>query len=176
MLPAKLPSKQLQVIWYSVINSIIHQWWSGKCYGLLPKYLYLTCTWLKKYLMYLISSKYSEYLNLYLYLLIWKSTCTWLKYFEKYLTPTLLPSTVRVLLCVSAVFCIIQALVIKLITFPKFIRLPIFAFLHLFRINSNRPRHLHGKLHVGAERQQANWVAVYTRSASLSRNLWPALT
>ena len=35
----------------------------------------------------------------------------------------LLPSTVRVLLCVSAVFCIIQALVIKLITFPKFIRL-----------------------------------------------------
>ena len=89
MLPAKLPSKQLQVIWYSVINSIIHQWWSGKCYCLLPKYLYLTCTWLKKYLMYLMSSKYSEYLNLYLYLQIWKSTCTWLKYFEKYLTPTL---------------------------------------------------------------------------------------
>ena len=87
MLPAKLPSKQLQVIWYSVINSIIHQWWSGKCYCLLPKYLYLTCTWLKKYLM---SSKYSEYLNLYLYLQIWKSTCTWLKYFEKYLTPTLM--------------------------------------------------------------------------------------
>ena len=86
MLPAKLPSKQLQVIWYSVINSIIHQWWSGKCYCLLPKYLYLTRTWLKKYLM---SSKYSEYLNLYLYLQIWKSTCTWLKYFEKYLTPTL---------------------------------------------------------------------------------------
>ena len=83
----------------------------------------------------------------------------------------LLPSTVRVLLCVSAVFGIIQALVIKLITFPKFIRLPIFAFLHLFRINSDRPRHLHGKLHVGAERQQANWVVVYTRSASLSRNL-----
>ena len=90
MLPAKLPSKQLQVIWYSVINSIIHQWWSGKCYCLLPKYLYLTRTWLKKYLMYLMSSKYSEYLNLYLYLQIWKSTCTWLKYFEKYLTPTLL--------------------------------------------------------------------------------------
>ena len=89
MLPAKLPSKQLQVIWYSVINSIIHQWWSGKCYCLLPKYLYLTRTWLKKYLMYLMSSKYSEYLNLYLYLQIWKSTCTWLKYFEKYLTPTL---------------------------------------------------------------------------------------
>ena len=88
MLPAKLPSKQLQVIWYSVINSIIHQWWSGKCYCLLPKYLYLTRTWLKKYLMYLMSSKYSEYLNLYLYLQIWKSTCTWLKYFEKYLTPT----------------------------------------------------------------------------------------
>ena len=39
--------------------------------------------------MYLMSSKYSEYLNLYLYLQIWKSTCTWLKYFEKYLTPTL---------------------------------------------------------------------------------------
>ena len=36
-----------------------------------------------------MSSKYSEYLNLYLYLQIWKSTCTWLKYFEKYLTPTL---------------------------------------------------------------------------------------
>ena len=90
MLPAKLPSKQLQVIWYSVINSIIHQWWSGKCYCLLPKYLYLTRTWLKKYLMYLMSSKYSEYLNLYLYLQIWKSTCTWLKYFEKYLTPTLI--------------------------------------------------------------------------------------
>ena len=94
MLPAKLPSKQLQVIWswwYSVINtnSIIHQWWSGKCYCLLPKYLYLTCTWLKKYLIYLMSSKYSEYLNLYLYLQIWKNTCTWLKYFEKYLTPTL---------------------------------------------------------------------------------------
>ena len=88
----------------------------------------------------------------------------------------LLPSTVRVLLCVSAVMCITQALVIKLITFPKFIRFPIFAFLHLFRINSDRPRHLHGKLHVGAERQQANWVVVYTRSASLSRNLWPALT
>ena len=74
----------------SVINSIIYQWWSGKCYCLLPKYLYLTCTWLKKYLMYLMSSKYSEYLNLYLYLQIWKSTCTWLKYFEKYLTPTLM--------------------------------------------------------------------------------------
>ena len=42
--------------------------------------------------MYLMSSKYSEYLNLYLYLQIWKSTCTWLKYFEMYLTPTLLPS------------------------------------------------------------------------------------
>ena len=40
-----------------------------------------------------MSSKYSEYLNLYLYLQIWKSTCTWLKYFEKYLTPTLLVST-----------------------------------------------------------------------------------
>ena len=39
--------------------------------------------------MYLMSSKYSEYLYLYLYLQIWKSTCTWLKYFEKYLTPTL---------------------------------------------------------------------------------------
>ena len=39
-----------------------------------------------------MSSKYSEYLNLYLYLQIWKSTCTWLKYFEKYLTPTLQPS------------------------------------------------------------------------------------
>ena len=37
-----------------------------------------------------MSSKYSEYLNLYLYLQIWKSTCTWLKYFEKYLTPTLI--------------------------------------------------------------------------------------
>ena len=35
-------------------------------------------------------SKYSEYLNLYLYLQIWKNTCTWLKYFEKYLTPTLI--------------------------------------------------------------------------------------
>ena len=89
MLPGKLPLKQLQVIWHSVINSIIHQRWSGKCYCLLPKYLYLTCTWLKKYLMYLMSSKYSEYLNLYLYLQIWKSTCTWLKYFKKYLTPTL---------------------------------------------------------------------------------------
>ena len=98
MLPAKLPSKQLQVIWYSVINSIIHQWWSGKCYCLLPKYLYLTRTWLKKYLMYLMSSKYSEYLNLYLYLQIWKSTCTWLKYFEKYLTPTLLSTSEPVLL------------------------------------------------------------------------------
>ena len=98
MLPAKLPSKQLQVIWYSVINSIIHQWWSGKCYCLLPKYLYLTRTWLKKYLLYLMSSKYSEYLNLYLYLQIWKSTCTWLKYFEKYLTPTLLPTKVRLIL------------------------------------------------------------------------------
>ena len=98
MLPAKLPSKQLQVIWYSVINSIIHQWWSGKCYCLLPKYLYLTHTWLKKYLMYLMSSKYSEYLNLYLYLQIWKSTCTWLKYFEKYLTPTLLSTSEPVLL------------------------------------------------------------------------------
>ena len=76
-----------QVIWYSVINSIIHQQWNGKCYCLLPKYLYLTCTWLKKYLM---SSKYSEYLNLYVYLQIWKSTCTWLKYFEKYLAPTLI--------------------------------------------------------------------------------------
>ena len=85
MLPAKLPLKQLQVIWHSMINSIIHQRWSGKCYCLLPKYLYLTCTWLKKYLM---SSKYSEYLNLYLQ--IWKSTCTWLKYFKKYLTPTLI--------------------------------------------------------------------------------------
>ena len=71
-------------MWYSVINSIIHQRWSGKYYCLLPKYLYLTCTWLKKYLMYLRSSKYSEYLNLYLQ--IWKSTCTWLKY----LTPTLM--------------------------------------------------------------------------------------
>ena len=75
-------------MWYSVINSIIHQRWSGKYYCLLPKYLYLTCTWLKKYLMYLRYSKYSEYLNLYLQ--IWKSTCTWLKYFEKYLTPTLM--------------------------------------------------------------------------------------
>ena len=90
MLPGKLPLKQLQVIWHSMINSIIHQRWSGKCYCLLPKYLYLTCTWLKKYLMYLMSSKYSEYLNFYLYLQIWKSTCTWLKYFKKYLTPTLL--------------------------------------------------------------------------------------
>ena len=90
MLLAKLPLKQLQVIWNSVINNIIHQRWSGKCYCLLPKYLYFTCTWLKKYLVYLMSSKYSEYLNLYLYLQIWKSTCTWLKYFEKYLTPTLL--------------------------------------------------------------------------------------
>ena len=44
-----------------------------------------TCTWLKKYLMYLTPSKYFEYL----YLQIWKSTCTWLKYFWKYLTPTL---------------------------------------------------------------------------------------
>ena len=87
-----------------------------------------------------------------------------------------LPSTVRVLLCVSAVFLIIQALIIKLIPFPEFIRLPICACLHLFRINSDRPRHLHDKLHVGAERQQANWVVVYTRSASLSRNLSPALT
>ena len=78
------------VTWYSVINSIIHQRESGKCCCLLPKYLYLTCTWLKNYLMYLMSSKYSEYLYLYLYLQIWKSTCTWLKYFEKYLTPTLL--------------------------------------------------------------------------------------
>ena len=68
MLPAKLPSKQLQVIWYSVINSIIHQWWSGKCYCLLPKYLYLTRTWLKKYLMYLMSSKYSWVLELVLVL------------------------------------------------------------------------------------------------------------
>ena len=34
----------------------------------------------------------SEYLNLYLYLQIWKSTCTRLKYFEKYLTPTLVIS------------------------------------------------------------------------------------
>ena len=84
MLPAKFLLEQLQVIWYSVINSITHQWWRGKCYCLLPKYLYLTCTWLKKYFM---SSKYHEYLNLYLQ--IWKSTCTWLKYFEKYLTPTL---------------------------------------------------------------------------------------
>ena len=50
MLPAKLQFKQLQVMWYSVINSIIHQQWSGKCYCLLPKYLYLTCTWLKKVL------------------------------------------------------------------------------------------------------------------------------
>ena len=30
-----------------------------------------------------MSSKYSEYLNLYLYLQIWKSTSTWFKYFEK---------------------------------------------------------------------------------------------
>ena len=30
-----------------------------------------------------MSSKYSEYLNLYLDLQIWKSTSTWLKYFEK---------------------------------------------------------------------------------------------
>ena len=89
MLPAKLQFKQLQVMWYSVINSIIHHRWSRKCYCLLPKYLYLTGTWLKKYLMYLMSSEYSEYLYLYLYLQIWKSTCTWLKYFEKYLTPTL---------------------------------------------------------------------------------------
>ena len=89
MLPAKLSLKQLEVIWHSMINSIINQRWSGKYYCLLPKYLYLTCTWLKKYLMYLMSSKYSEYLNLYLYLQTWKSTCTWLKYFKKYLTPTL---------------------------------------------------------------------------------------
>ena len=74
------------MIWYSVINSIIHQWWSGMCYCLLLKNLYLTCTCLKNYLMYLMSSKYSEYLNLQ----IWKSNCTWLKYFEKYLTPTLI--------------------------------------------------------------------------------------
>ena len=47
MLPAKFLLEQLQVIWCSVINSITHQWWSGKCYCLLPKYLYLTCTWLK---------------------------------------------------------------------------------------------------------------------------------
>ena len=78
-----------------VINSIIHQQGSGKCYSLLPKYLYLTCTWLKKYLMYLMSSKYSEYLNLYLQ--IWKSNCTWLKYFQKYLTPTLLAALTKVL-------------------------------------------------------------------------------
>ena len=31
-----------------------------------------TCTWLKKYLMYLMPSKYCEYLYLYLYLQIWK--------------------------------------------------------------------------------------------------------
>ena len=31
----------LKVIWYSAINSIIHQRWNGKCYCLLPKYLYL---------------------------------------------------------------------------------------------------------------------------------------
>ena len=43
-----------------------------------------TCTWFKKYLMYLMPSKYCEYLYLYL-----QSTCTWLKYCQKYLTPTL---------------------------------------------------------------------------------------
>ena len=42
-----------------------------------------------------MSSKYSEYLNLYLYLQIWKSTCTWLKYCEKYLTPTLTVTQVQ---------------------------------------------------------------------------------
>ena len=42
--------------------------------------------------MYLMSSKYSEYLNLYLQ--IWKSACTWLKYFKKYLTPILLVDNV----------------------------------------------------------------------------------
>ena len=45
-----------------------------------------------------MSSKYSEYLNLYLYLQIWKSTCTWLKYFEKYLTPTLFESNLNLIL------------------------------------------------------------------------------
>ena len=82
-------AKSCVFCWWDGVIASADQWWSGKCYCLLPKYLYLTCTWLKKYLMYLMSSKYSEYLNLYLYLQIWKSTCTWLKYFEKYLTPTL---------------------------------------------------------------------------------------
>ena len=47
--------------------------------------------------MYLMSSKYFEYLNLYLYLQKWKSTCTWLKYFEKYLTPTLEDKLIRII-------------------------------------------------------------------------------
>ena len=90
MLPAKFLLEQLTVIiWYSLINSITHLWWSGRCYCLLPKYLYLTCTWLKKYLM---SSKY-------LYLQMWKSTFTWLKYFEKYLTPTLVVTVATFMLC-----------------------------------------------------------------------------
>ena len=42
MLPAKFLLEQLTVIiWYSLINSITHLWWSGMCYCLLPKYLYL---------------------------------------------------------------------------------------------------------------------------------------
>ena len=45
-----------------------------------------TCTWLKKYLVYLMPSKHFEYL----YLQIWKSTCTWLNYSESaWMTPTL---------------------------------------------------------------------------------------
>ena len=98
MLPAKLPSKQLQVIWYSVINSIIHQWWSGKCYCLLPKYLYLTRTWLKKYLMYLMSSKYSWVLELVLVLANMKKYLYLTQVLRKVLDPTLLSTSEPVLL------------------------------------------------------------------------------
>ena len=54
MLPTKFPFKQLQVIWYYVINSIIHRGW--KMLLIVTKVL-STCTWL---------------------VLEWKSTwCTW---------------------------------------------------------------------------------------------------
>ena len=83
ILPAKLLLKQIQVIWYSVIKNIIYLRWSYcaiVCYQ-------STCTWLKKYLMYLMSSKYSEYLNLYLYLQIWKKDLYLTQVLRKVLDP-----------------------------------------------------------------------------------------